>query len=137
MLERQRKYHAPGGLNEQQQRERAENGNGDDDVMDTDEAAFLESMRKYMAPGGLYQQQQERNSKNGQKLTIPPMNRRHHFSLNLSFFMHRDFSHIIDKCISNKSYGARRHNIGYIGKTQNKSGRLNIFRSTHRITSFH
>ena len=68
-------------------------------------------------------------------LTIPPMNRRHHFSLNLPFFLHLVSSHIIHKCISNKNYGAWRHNMGYIGKTQNKSGRLNFFRSTYRITS--
>ena len=68
-------------------------------------------------------------------LTIPPMNRRHHFSLDLPFFLHLVSSHIIHKCISNKNYGAWRHNMGYIGKTQNKSGRLKFFRSTYRITS--
>ena len=48
---------------------KAENANGDDDVLDLEvefleeEAAFLDEMREYYAPGGLYQQQQERNSK--------------------------------------------------------------------------
>ena len=69
-------------------------------------------------------------------LTIPPVNRRHHFSLNLPFFLHLDSSYIIHKCISNKNYGAWRHNMGYIGKSQNKSGRLKFFRSTYRITSW-
>ena len=55
MLERQRKYHAPGGLYEQL-RERGENAYGDDDVRDL-QVACLERMRKYYAPGGLYQQQ--------------------------------------------------------------------------------
>ena len=61
MLERMRKYYAPGGLYQQQQ-ERAEHANGDDDVLDL-QVDMLERMRKYYAPGGLYQQQQERNSK--------------------------------------------------------------------------
>ena len=55
--------------------------------------------------------------------------------LNLPFFLHLVSSLIIHKCISNKNYGAWRHNMGYIGKTQNKSGRLKFFRSTYRITS--
>ena len=55
MLERQRKYHAPGGLYEQL-RERGENAYGDDDVRDL-QVACLERMGKYYAPGGLYQQQ--------------------------------------------------------------------------------
>ena len=42
---------------------KAENANGDDDVLDLEvefleeEAAFLDEMREYYAPGGLYQQQ--------------------------------------------------------------------------------
>ena len=63
-----KEYHAPGGIY-QQQRERAGNANGYDDVLD-DELAFLESMREYYAPGGLYQQQQERNSKNSQQFKM-------------------------------------------------------------------
>ena len=43
-------------------------------------------------------------------LTIPLVIRRHHISLNLVALRVRNSSHIIDKCISNKSYGAWRHN---------------------------
>ena len=49
-------------------------------------------------------------SSNTSILTIPPVNRRHHISLNLPNFRQRDISHIIHKYISNKSYGAWRHN---------------------------
>ena len=45
-----------------QYQNKAENANGDDDVLDL-EAAFLDDMREYWgyhAPGGLYQQQRER-----------------------------------------------------------------------------
>ena len=41
---------------------KAENANGDDDVLDI-EVACRDDMRECFAPGGLYQQQQERNSK--------------------------------------------------------------------------